>query len=135
MVAKTGWMNGSLNINHPTQIYAFVFGTHPFWHLGQDEVLVAQIIGFVEALPEEWREQWAIMCDKSKHDESLARTEGIQDAELEKQFSQSTVDPALTVLLPVIKGLMRFRPSDRLSATEALDLLRLNKAGLYHTSV
>lgn len=32
-------------------------------------------------------------------------------------------DPSLQPLLPVIQGLIRFRPSDRLSAEEALDML------------
>jgi len=73
------------------------------------------------------------MRDKSKHHKSLAETEGIQNAELENKFNQNTVDPALAVLLPVIQGLMRFRPSDRLSASEALDLLRTTKAASCNT--
>lgn len=47
---------------------------------------------------------------------------------LEKKFGnladvQDPLDPSLQPLLPVIKGLMRFRPSDRLSASQALELI------------
>jgi hypothetical protein len=45
---------------------------------------------------------------------------------LEQQFDnlvEDPRDPPLRPLLPVIKGLMRFRPSDRLSASQALELL------------
>lgn len=119
---------GTLNINHQTQIYSFVFGPCPFFHFDHDEVLVAQMIGFVEALPEEWTEQWIEMRDKSTYHKPLPKSEGKQNTDLEREFAESTVDPALAVLLPVIQGLMRFRPSDRLSASEALDLLRSKKA-------
>lgn len=52
-----------------------------------------------------------------------------------EKLPEDPIDPPLRPLLPVIQGLMRFRPSDRLSASEALDMLfdslepelRLNK--------
>lgn len=45
---------------------------------------------------------------------------------LEKRFEdlvEDPLDPPLRPLLPVIQGLMRFRPSDRLSPSQALELL------------
>lgn len=45
---------------------------------------------------------------------------------IEKCFDdlvEDPLDPPLRALLPVIKGLMRFRPSDRMPASQALELL------------
>lgn len=42
---------------------------------------------------------------------------------LELDFSRLVNAPELRVLLPVIRGLMRFLPRDRLSADEALEML------------
>jgi len=52
-------MNPSL---HPSannaQIYSMVFASYPFQYLGDDDILIAQMIGFVEDLPPEWEEKW-----------------------------------------------------------------------------
>ncbi|OGM49926.1 hypothetical protein ABOM_001472 [Aspergillus bombycis] len=48
-------------------IYAFIFGTYPFQYLGEDDVLVAQMIGFVEELPKDWQQMWKRMRLNSKH--------------------------------------------------------------------
>lgn len=43
----------------PRQIYSLIFGTTPFHqYLGGLDVLVGQMIGFVEELPMEWQNQW-----------------------------------------------------------------------------
>jgi hypothetical protein len=42
---------------------------------------------------------------------------------LDSRFSESAVHPDLLGLQLIIKGLMRFLPSDRLTACEALELL------------
>lgn len=47
---------------------------------------------------------------------------------VEKKFGdlqavQDPLDISLQPLMPVIKGLMRFQPSDRLSASQALELI------------
>ncbi|KAK9369387.1 kinase-like domain-containing protein [Lipomyces kononenkoae] len=39
-------------------IYSFVFGAIPFQYLGDVDVLVAQMIDFVEKLPTEWQQKW-----------------------------------------------------------------------------
>jgi hypothetical protein len=44
-------------------------------------------------------------------------------SKLEQKFHDRVHDPSLKVLLPVIKGLMKFLPSDRMEASEALQLL------------
>lgn len=49
------------------QIYSFLFTAWPFWYLGEDEVFVFQMIGFVERLPAEWESKWESMRMKSSH--------------------------------------------------------------------
>lgn len=43
---------------------------------------------------------------------------------LEQKFAAKVSERTLKPLLPIIQGLMRFRPSDRISASQALDMLR-----------
>lgn len=42
---------------------------------------------------------------------------------LDELFEKYVKDESLQPLLPIIRGLMRFRPQDRISAEEALRLL------------
>jgi hypothetical protein len=42
---------------------------------------------------------------------------------LEQKFDRSIHGETLKPLLPVIHGLMRFRPSDRISISQALDMI------------
>lgn len=44
-------------------------------------------------------------------------------SKLEEKFAETVLDPKLKPLLRVIQGLMRFLPSSRITADEALDLL------------
>jgi hypothetical protein len=44
-------------------------------------------------------------------------------SKVEEMFEKNVTEPSLGPLLPIIKGLMRFRPEDRISAEEALELL------------
>ena len=44
-------------------------------------------------------------------------------SKLERRFHELITEPELMPLLPVIQGLMRFLPSNRISADEALGLL------------
>lgn len=109
-------------------------------YLGEDEVLVLQMIGFVERLPVEWESQWASMQMSSRHD--LAVEEGskpihhrhyfivlltlLEDCEmskLEQKFAEIVHDPPLKPLLQVIQGLMRFLPSSRITVDKALGLM------------
>ncbi|EDN96193.1 predicted protein [Sclerotinia sclerotiorum 1980 UF-70] len=45
------------------------------------------------------------------------------NAKLDQQFHDNAQDPALQCLLPVIRGLTSFRPSDQSSAAEALAMI------------
>ncbi|KAJ5204190.1 uncharacterized protein N7498_005069 [Penicillium cinerascens] len=109
-------------------IYYFLFTIWPFWYLGEDEVYIFQMIGFVERLPAEWESQWKSMLMKSSH--TLELEEGKQTdrqtdltSKLERQFAELVPGPKLEPLLHATQGLMRFLPSSRLTAEEALDLL------------
>ena len=43
----------------PWQIYSLIFGTIPFHqYLGRLDLLIEQVIDFVEELPTEWQQQW-----------------------------------------------------------------------------
>jgi hypothetical protein len=44
-------------------------------------------------------------------------------SKLEQKFDRRIHDETLKPLLPVIQGLMRFRPSDRISISQALDMV------------
>ena len=44
-------------------------------------------------------------------------------SKLDEKFEKYVTDASLKPLLPIIRGLMRFRPQDRISAKEALRLL------------
>ncbi|KAJ5962603.1 hypothetical protein N7501_007544 [Penicillium viridicatum] len=102
-------------------IYFFLFTTWPFWYLGEDEVLIFQMIGFVEGLPAEWKSKWESMLMRSSHNLELEEDYGT--SKLERKFAGLVSNPTLKPLLHVIQGLMRFLPSSRLTAEEALDLL------------
>lgn len=109
------------------QIYSLIFAARPFQYLGDDSVLVVQMIGFVEELPDQWKNKWETMPKRSSHSSAntLPGDGSISDQafKLETRFHEIVNDPELMPLLPVIRGLMRFLPSDRLTAAEALKLL------------
>jgi hypothetical protein len=116
-----------------------VFGSRPFQFLSEIDVLVAQMIDFVEVLPVEWTAEWERLKKNSRHkwvhipSTSLSFRIGLTDVEnqdrmlvrskLEERFKQKALDTSLMPLLPIMQGLMRFQPSDRISAVEALRLL------------
>ncbi|KAJ5521292.1 hypothetical protein N7527_005407 [Penicillium freii] len=102
-------------------IYFFLFTTWPFWYLGEDEVLIFQMIGFVEGLPAEWKSKWESMLMRSSHNLELEEDYGA--SKLEQKFAGLVSNPTLKPLLHVIQGLMRFPPSSRLTAEEGLNLL------------
>ncbi|KAJ6027408.1 uncharacterized protein N7446_003998 [Penicillium canescens] len=102
-------------------IYLFLFATYPFWYLGEDEVLILQMIGFVEKLPTEWESRWKSMKMRSSHD--LEINNDCEMSKLERKFAEIVHDPTLKPLLQVTQGLMRFLPSSRITAEEALSLL------------
>ncbi|KAH6846962.1 kinase-like domain-containing protein [Chaetomium sp. MPI-CAGE-AT-0009] len=104
-------------------IYTLVMGNRSFQWLFYEDNLVAQMIHFVEDLPDEWRLKWAEMKREAgrKHDDIPERMTGRPD--LEERFRTHVKEESLEPLLPIMRGLMRFRPQDRISAEEALRLL------------
>ncbi|KAI9373627.1 kinase-like domain-containing protein [Aspergillus egyptiacus] len=102
-------------------IHSFLFTAYPFWYLGEDEVLVFQMIGFVERLPTEWQPTWESMQTRSRHDLAV---EDCAMSKLEQKFAETVHTPELKPVLRVIQGLMRFLPSNRITADEAMNLLR-----------
>lgn len=111
----------------PLQIYTLLFAARPFQYLGDDAVLIAQMIGFVEELPQQWRQEWEVIQTNASH--SLIDTPDYdsgnlnQTSKLQSRFYALVHEAELMALLPIIHGLMRFLPSERLTAAEALKLL------------
>ncbi|KAK1147184.1 hypothetical protein N8T08_001923 [Aspergillus melleus] len=118
------------------EIYSFLFTTYPFWYLGEVEVLILQMINFVEKLPAEWESEWNSMKVNSSRDLEIEEGKNtnfpssllliaLNDCDmskLERKFAE-VHDPTLKPLLEVIQGLMRFIPNNRITADEALELV------------
>ncbi|KAH6689921.1 kinase-like domain-containing protein [Leptodontidium sp. MPI-SDFR-AT-0119] len=105
-------------------IYSSLFGSRPFQHWGDVDTLVLQMINFVEELPAEWQPQWELMRKTAGGMwENLATNGKLTESKLEQKFHDRIHEPTLQPLLPVIRGLTRFRPSDRISAAEALEMI------------
>lgn len=94
------------------------------------------MIGFVERLPTEWESKWKSMQTRSSHDLEiegkqidtlrnllLITPKDCAMSKLEQKFAETVHDPKLQPLLRVTQGLMRFLPSNRITADETLDLL------------
>jgi serine/threonine-protein kinase SRPK3 len=85
------------------------------------------MINFVEPLPQEWQSQWAkIRLDAGKKDILTNDSNSLAESKLDSRFRELCQEPSLKILLTVIKGLTRFVPSNRISAAEALSMLRDN---------
>ncbi|GAB0137716.1 hypothetical protein EsDP_00005972 [Epichloe bromicola] len=108
-------------------IYTLLFAARPFQYLGDDAVLIAQMIGFVEELPQQWRQEWeVIQTSATRPLIDIPQYDGAnlhQASKLQSRFYALVYEPELMPLLPIIHGLMRFLPSERLTAAEALKLL------------
>ncbi|KAJ5971413.1 uncharacterized protein N7479_001331 [Penicillium vulpinum] len=102
-------------------IYAFLFTNYPFRYFDRDEYLIFQMIDFVERLPIEWEPQWKTI--QTKISRNLEINEGYETSKFERMFAENVHDPELQPLLQVVQGLMRFLPSNRITAEEALELL------------
>lgn len=78
------------------------------------------MVNFVEQLPTEWEATWQVIHESSGQ---LFETCNAAQSRLERQFHDKVHEPELVPLLAVIQGLMRFLPSNRMSAAEARALL------------
>lgn len=91
------------------------------------------MIDFVGELPPEWQPKWEQLRLDAGGDFKLGENGHLSGSRLERRFDELVHEPELKVLLPVIKGLTRFLPSDRISASQALDLIRGNCANAQHS--
>jgi len=82
------------------------------------------MIDLVGELPQEWRPKWRQLRGDYGGDFGLREEGKLSDSRLEVAFNENVDEPQLKVLLPVIKGLIAFLPADRISASDALDLIR-----------
>ncbi|KAM3484447.1 hypothetical protein MY8738_002136 [Beauveria namnaoensis] len=99
-------------------IFALIFLRYPTQSLGDNSLAAAQMIDFVEDLPPEWEEAWQKL--KAKLSFSLSP---VLESKLVTMFTDRVPDKESAPLLPVIQGLVRFRPAERMSARAALQLL------------
>ena len=86
-------------------------------------------------LPLEWESKWAQMRSDAvaRGDPGAGKWKQLSDWRLERQFDENVLEPELKAFLPVIQGLTKFLPSDRISASQALQLIRDNSSNI-HTS-
>jgi len=81
-----------------------------------EECQAGYMISFKGELPPAWRSRWEELKAKANRSFDWMR----EDSELERVFDKHVYDKGLKALMPVIKGLTRILPSDRLPAAEAL---------------
>ncbi|KAM3521883.1 hypothetical protein MY4038_008851 [Beauveria bassiana] len=104
-------------------IHELIFQNCPFMYMGNDQLYITEMIGFVEGLPPEWEPAWrCIRATSAPPPEHLLRHHS-PTVSVEQSFKNKVPEAELTQLLPVIRGLLRFRPQDRISARQALALL------------
>jgi serine/threonine-protein kinase SRPK3 len=87
----------------------------------------------VRELPPEWQPKWEQLKLDARGDFELGESGQLSGSGLEQRFDERVQEPELKVLLPVIKGLTRFLPSVRISASQALDLIRHKCANAQHS--
>src|SRR5271154_4910328 len=109
-----------------------MFGAFPFQSVRTD-TMVASMIDFVGELPPEWQPKWEQLRLDAKGDFKLGANRQLSRSRLEQMFDKYVHEPELKGLLPVIKGLTRFLPSDRISASQALELIRDKCANAQHS--
>ena len=56
-------------------------------------------------------------------EQNLLGMSSLSKSNLEQEFDEEVYNQALKPLLPVLRGLLRFLPEDRISASQAFDLL------------
>ncbi|WPH02726.1 Hypothetical protein R9X50_00559400 [Acrodontium crateriforme] len=106
-------------------IYYLTFGGMPFMWDGLDS-LAASIITFTGHLPPEWRPSWQSLRKASTDRFVLSISEqgDVCDSTLERKSILHKDDVVLKSIISVIRGLMKLAPSERISASEALQMLR-----------
>ena len=86
-------------------------------------------------LPPEWEPKWEQMRAEAtiRGDPGAGKWKYGLNCRLEKQFDEDVHEPELKGFLPVIQGLTKLLPSDRISASQALQLIRDNCGNIEHS--
>ncbi|KAL6713257.1 hypothetical protein ACLMJK_008722 [Lecanora helva] len=108
------------------RIYTLVLKQPPFspWFARTDE-LIEQMIDLAGELPTEWQPEWAEIRQRfATERQGKTRVRKYVPPPLAAMFDEKVQDEILKPLLPVIQGLMKFRPSDRITIPQALELVR-----------
>ena len=115
------------------QIYHLVFGELPYSWWGINPLVETMIDVFGE-LPLEWESKWEQMrCNAAaRGDPGAGKWKQCSDLKLEKQFDRYVHEPELKALFPVIQGLTKLLPSERISAPQALQMIRDNCGSIEH---
>ncbi|GKZ84221.1 hypothetical protein AnigIFM56816_009542 [Aspergillus niger] len=101
-------------------LFFFVFGTYPFDSDVEDMVVVEQMIDLLGELPQEWQATWDRMREEAG---DMMDFQGDEVFTLEDRFDKEVAEPELAPLVPIIRALLEFRPSERITAPQALGLL------------
>ena len=116
------------------QMYYLIFGALPYSWWGTNPLVEAMIDVFGK-LPLEWESKWEHMMSDaaSRGDPAAGKWKQTSDWRLEKQFDKHVHEPELKAFLPVIQGLTKLLPSDRISASQALQLIKENCGNIEHS--
>ena len=79
------------------------------------------MIKFVGKLPQAWEPKWEQLRLANKMEVTISEDATPSESMLERKFAEHVKEPELKHLLPIIKGLTAFLPSDRMSASQALN--------------
>ncbi|GAB7342877.1 hypothetical protein MBLNU457_g0998t1 [Dothideomycetes sp. NU457] len=111
------------------RLYNLVLGYLPM-HWSSPEVLAGLMIDFTGELPPEWTARWEHF--KQNPTQDLAWVKFDSEPRLERVFNDHVHDEVEKRFLPIIRGLTRMRPEDRISAAEALRMLgpRISKKAI-----
>ncbi|KAK5043116.1 hypothetical protein LTR13_000887 [Exophiala sideris] len=96
---------------------------------------VETMIEFAGELPQEWQQKHEQLRNDAERDFS-GRSQGERKppgSALEEKFPLYVPEPELQVLLPIIKGLTKLNPSNRMSAGQALFLIGMPHEECYAT--
>ncbi|KAL9115851.1 MAG: hypothetical protein Q9227_000219 [Pyrenula ochraceoflavens] len=104
-------------------IYYLTFGHYPF---GAFEIagVVCSMIELLGDIPPEWQSQWEQMKLDAKHCKKSLEILGTTKPRLDQLIGDQSLDKDTRELLRVAKNLLRYRPEDRMTASEALKTVR-----------
>lgn len=97
--------------------------------------MVEAMIDVFGELPPEWESKWEQMRSDAaaRGDPVAGKWKQSSDWRLERQFDKHAQEPELKAFLPVILELTNLLPSDRISVSQALQLIRDNSGNIEHS--